>query len=322
MIQFVYKLTLLSLIVIITSCANDLSITKNNGFCIASYNTENLFDTLNNPTTYDDDFTPNGKMHYDTYRYNNKIRHIAQVINDLNSTSPIAIMALNEIENETVLIDLIKELNTPLFYIQHKGNDPRGIDNALLYDTAFFRPIYSKQIVIPHLHTRNILYTKGILQADTVHVFVNHWPSRSGGKDESEYKRLAASAILQFHLDSILQLNPKANIVFLGDFNDDATNKSLSTLLNNRPFTTFTNSTNVASYKYKSDWTMLDHIIYTNTFTTKYTINENVFITNYLLEIDKKYGKEKPYRSYNGSQYIDGYSDHLPIYIALKQKNK
>ena len=78
---------------------------------IAFYNVENLFDTINDPKTWDDDRTPKGKDRWTSIIYNKKIENIARVISDIGSeltNSSPSIIGLCEIENKRVLIDLIK----------------------------------------------------------------------------------------------------------------------------------------------------------------------------------------------------------------------
>ena len=78
---------------------------------IAFYNLENLFDTIDNPVISDDEFTPKGEKNYNSTIYNSKLQHLATVISqlgsDINPDGP-AILGIAEIENDTVLNDLIK----------------------------------------------------------------------------------------------------------------------------------------------------------------------------------------------------------------------
>lgn len=300
------------------SCSQSTQTKKLSSVSIVSYNTENLFDTINKPNTFDDDFTPKGKMRYDSYRYFKKLKHIAEVLNDIDSRSPILLLGLNEVENNAVLNDLANELNSNLSVIHKETDDVRGIDNALLYNSDYFTPIKTELIKIKSLkNSRGILYTKGIFDDDTIHAFVNHWSSRSGGVEQTNYKRQYASATLKTATDSILNENPSSQIILLGDFNDDEASSSIKSFINNSFIDCIKGNDSIASYKYKKDWVMLDHIMLNQKFDSIYTIESYIYKSKAILEKDKKHGGLKPFRTYIETNYIDGYSDHLPIYITL-----
>ncbi len=53
------------------------AIGQSKGSGIVFYNVENLFDTIDNPDTYDEDFTPSSKLSYNTERYRTKLNHIS-----------------------------------------------------------------------------------------------------------------------------------------------------------------------------------------------------------------------------------------------------
>ena len=50
---------------------------------IAFYNVENLFDTINDPKTWDDDRTPKGRDRWTSVIYEKKLKNIAKVIADI-----------------------------------------------------------------------------------------------------------------------------------------------------------------------------------------------------------------------------------------------
>ena len=214
---------------------------------IAFYNVENLFDTIDDPKTNDDDRTPNGKDKWTNEIYSLKSKSIAKVISeigkDIVGTSP-SIVGLCEIENKRVLVDLLKneELINEGYSIAHfDSQDERGVDVALLFKKNRFRPTFAKAYPL-YLkrengetdYTRDHLLVSGFLDNEMVHFIVNHWPSRSGGRMRSEQGRIEAGILNRKIIDSILLVNPKAKIVNMGDFNDNPTDKSVKpTLLTN-----------------------------------------------------------------------------------------
>ena len=79
--------------------------------------------------------------------------------------------------------------------------------------------------------TDDVLWVKGILNGDTIHVFVNHWPSRVGGEQRSAPGRFAAAQVNKNFIDSIEKYKPDAKIIVMGDLNDDPVNESVTKVL-------------------------------------------------------------------------------------------
>ncbi len=77
---------------------------------VAFYNLENLFDTENDPLTYDDDRTPDGKDHWTEEIYQDKLKNMAKVMAEIGaevSGNTPAIIGVCETENRKVLEDLV-----------------------------------------------------------------------------------------------------------------------------------------------------------------------------------------------------------------------
>lgn len=316
-----------------------------NDYKIMFYNVENLFDTENDSLTNDEEFLPDGERFWNKHKYYTKLNHIYKVIIALGKWEPPAIIGICEIENRKVLSDLVN--NTPLVKYEYKilhrdSPDRRGIDVAMLYREDYFEPLHTEFITIhmpedPEFKTRDILYTKGIAKgADTLHVFINHWPSRWGGQLESEDKRIFVAQKLRLKVDSLLALNPNSNIILTGDFNDYPANKSISVVLgaisnldsieNTNLYnlsSVFGQFENVGSHKYQGEWGVLDQVIVSGALLNQsnriYTSTNDIFIfnENFLLEPDDAYTGMRPKRNFTGFKYNEGFSDHLPTYIQL-----
>lgn len=310
------------------------------------YNVENLFDTENDSLTNDDEFTPDGARFWTKKKYWEKLHHIATTIVAIGGWSPPDIIGLCEVENRQVLDDLCKksELKNLNYSIIHKESpDKRGIDVALLYQKSTFVPLFYKALKVdfpfsPGSTTRDILYVCGKTKNhDTLHVFVNHWPSRWGGQLESESRRMQAANVLRSEIDSIFTENAKAKIVIMGDFNDYPENKSITDVL--KAGANFDNivsgelynlsafikkTTGLGSLKYEGEWGILDQIIVSGGLLTAQTglrtSKENAYIFNadFLLTDDEAYAGKKNFRTYSGYTYLGGYSDHLPVLIDLE----
>ena len=99
------------------------------------YNTENLFDTIDNPDTRDEDFTPSGKLKYNDERYEQKLENLAQVINSAFEKSSPSIIGLCEVENKAVVQALIDRIEGQYQVVHFESPDFRGIDNAIAFAT-------------------------------------------------------------------------------------------------------------------------------------------------------------------------------------------
>jgi len=203
---------------------------------IVFYNTENLFHPSNDSVKSDDDFTPSGKYHWTYNRYYRKISNLGKLFVAIGEGNLPAIIGLCEVENRKVLNDLLKGSvlrKSPYKIIHKESPDLRGIDVALIYDPEKFAPdkyeyINVNNTAIPELITREILFVSGKFHKEMpCHIFVNHWPSRRGGKLASDKKRIHVAKILKQYIDSCFMKDLKSNIIILGDFNDEPDDVSL-----------------------------------------------------------------------------------------------
>lgn len=320
---------------------------------IAFYNLENLFDTINDPLKFDE---ASPIMEMTTGRaetYKKKIRNMARVISeigtDLAQNSP-AIIGVSEIENRQVLEDLVNDpLLLPKDYgiIHYESPDARGIDVALLYQKALFRPVSegSHEVTIfddisrDRVYTRDQLLVSGELEGELLHVIVNHWPSRSGGEARSRPKRMAAAQVNKHLLDSLQAIDPYAKIFTMGDLNDDPTNSSLKKVLKAEgnknkvkfkglynPYEAMFKKEGLGTTAYRDAWSLFDQILVTKPliekdYSTFRFYKAGIFNKNYLTN---KYGKYKgyPLRSFAGGSFTDGFSDHFPVYIYVIREVK
>lgn len=312
---------------------------------IGFYNQENLFDTIDDPHKNDNEFLPTAKNNWNTEKYNNKINHMAKVIAGMNEGKGPDVLGMCEVENATVLTDLTRDnqlVKMKYAYVHIEGPDERSIDNALLYQSKKFNlvsavayPVVFKENL--KSKTRDILLVKLTDKKSkaTFVVLVNHFPSRVGGQKESEAKRLNAAAVLRAIYDSINKVDPTLPVVMMGDFNDEPSDTSISGVLqargmvaelkNNDLFnTTYAlKEQKLGSHFYRGEWTALDQIILSNNMvncTGKLCYipqSVNYIKQDWMLETEGKF-KGAPLRTFAGQKYLNGYSDHLPIYILVE----
>ena len=310
------------------------------GIRVMFYNVENLFHPSNDSLKNDDEFTPEGLKYWSYYRYIKKLNNIAKNVIAVGEWSPPAIVGLCEIEDIQCLNDLIYKTPLKTFgykIIHQESKDKRGIDVALLYRPEYIKidSFNSFELKFPSdsRPSRDILYIKGLCHKDTLHCFVNHWPSRYGGQLATESKRNYAASILKSKFDSIQKQNSKAFILAMGDFNDYPDDNSLKNILKAQKDTNNLSALDLINLmiqfenilgtnKYQHQWHILDQFIINpsllkhNSLNTQFNLVK-IFRPSWLL-IDEKDGfGKKPFRTYNGYKYIDGFSDHLPIYLDI-----
>ena len=307
------------------------------------YNVENLFDTKDDTLKNDDEFLPEGERHWDNHIFYKKLNNTAKVIISVGGWQAPAMVGLCEIENRYVLNQLVYE--TPLknfgYSIIHRESpDWRGIDVAMLYRKELFTPdtffIISVHFPFdPNSATRDILYVKGRLDDDTIHLFINHWPSRYGGYMETKPKREFVAGLVRHKVDSLFNENPENKIIIMGDLNDGPTDESVSGVLKALPETVdsccrlinlmaqYDADKSIGTLKYHENWDVFDQVIVSSSLlkdSTGLHIEKEkalIFKPDYLLEKDDRFMGEKPFRTFNGFDYNGGFSDHLPVYVDL-----
>lgn len=311
------------------------------------YNFENLFDPENDSLTNDEEFTPGGARYYTKTKMYQKINNIARVVLALGEGNLPAIVGACEIENRNVLDKLVRYSPLRNFHygvVHYESPDPRGIDVGLLYRRDLFIPLYSRPIPVTFdsaglQRTRDILYVKGTLPGgDTLHCFVNHWPSRYGGVQATIIRRRQAARVLKRVTDSICAARPGAMFVVMGDLNDDPDDPSVRDDLQAR-FLKEISTMAACDYvnlmwecmkpgaegtlKHQNHWNVFDQLMVPAVMVngeSRWQVKEaaaKAFRGDFLFEPDETWGGRKLFRTYVGFKYTGGYSDHLPVYLDL-----
>ena len=293
-----------------------------------SFNVENLFDCQHDTLKNDTEWLPDGKNRWSKTRYWRKLNHIAQEVIACGETDGgwmlPDLVALCEVENDTVMRDLTRRsalCNARYEYVMTDSPDPRGIDVALMYSPFSFSLIHHHAIrvtPVKGMHPpRDILYVRGrVMGGDTLHVYVVHAPSRSGGERATRSHRLAVAHRLCASLDSLHQCSPHAKVIIAGDFNDYHQAPSLALLAGKGMVDVSEKAQGTygakATYRFQGEWGSLDHIFVSPSLANSLQ-DCRVFDAPFVVEEDEKYGGIKPFRTYLGPRYLGGYSDHLPL---------
>ena len=299
--------------------------------------THNLFDIFDDPDTLDDDYTPLGEKKWTYKRYKHKIKKMSQVLSKIgieHTQTPPALIGLAEIENKSVIDDLVKSKDLKEFhynYVHYNSPDERGIDVGLLYQKKSFELLDSKPYTVfiynengRRDYTRDILLVKGKLKGDLLYIIVNHWPSRREGLEESVFKRMAAAERVLEIVAEIKEETTDPKIIVMGDFNDGYDTASIKHLVKNQFYNPMERlkTKGDGSSVYNNEWYLFDQIIFSNNFLEDQTTG---FCFKYADVYDPKFirtwrGKHKnePHRTFIGKWHQGGYSDHFPVYAYLE----
>lgn len=283
-------------------------------FRVATWNLENAFDTAHDEGKDDYEFLPTSKRQWNSYRYWRKLRGITQTLAAMELP---ALIGLQEVENDTVLRDLTRR--TALWparykYIITNSLDNRGIDVALLYNPKIFSLLSWKSVRIPtskdeQSPTRDILLASGIVYKDTLHVCIVHLPSRRNNNRATQKRRTSAITCICNILDSL----EGKNIIVMGDFNAEPGDQ-MFTPLNSRIHTLLPTDKKTlydkrGTYYFRGIWGFLDHILVSPRLH-KFSLGEAQECRfHWLLRTSKRI----PHRTYGGTSYLGGISDHLPL---------
>lgn len=178
-------------------------------FAVATYNVENLFDMKADGTEYAE-YIPNFKGWTKT-AYEIKLSNIAKVIKDMNA----AVVALEEVENENALNDLLAKLakdGAPYPYHAITKAEKSAVQSVLI--SRFKILSYEELKVGNHRGERPILKAKLEVGNNELIIYVNHWKAKTG----PESRRIEFARTL---VADIRKLPDGADFLVLGDFNSN-----------------------------------------------------------------------------------------------------
>lgn len=315
---------------------------------VVFWNIENFFDTINDPEVRDDEFTPEGPKAWTGAKYMKKLANVERVLFDMaaiDKNYPV-VVGFSEVETRSVLEDIVATPRmAPASYriVHYDSPEARGVDVAFIYRPDQFKlegsfPVKADVPELPNFRTRDILTMWGTIEGEPFYFMVTHWPSRLGGKDASEFKRVALGEQMRRMADSVLQANPATKIVMMGDFNDDPIDPSMDEALGARPYikklekgdlyNPYTEMflAGLGTLAYGDAWNIFDNIVVSenlaNGSTGRLKLQRakgskyygNIFRAHYLFQKEGQY-KGYPLRTFVGNTFQGGYSDHLPVYI-------
>jgi endonuclease/exonuclease/phosphatase family metal-dependent hydrolase len=307
-------------------------------FFIGGWNLENLFDTKDDPSVKgDEQYTPESAKHWTKERLDIKLTNLAKVISKMNDGKGPDVLGICEVENRDVaqmLVEKLKSLGRKYEIVHQDSPSERGIDCAIIYDSAVFT------LDTPQFHhvdagdTRDIVEAKLRRNGNNLYVFMDHWPS----KFHDESFRDKAADVLRKRIDSLLAADPKVDIIALGDFNDEPDEDALKSHLraakteDHLPPGALLDTTapikadGKGTIVYKNKWELLDHVIIspglldTAGFHWKKGSTRRIDFPELIFHPRGKDQIDRPNQSYTRNDFHKtGYSDHLPVGCTIEQ---
>ena len=317
----------------------------------AFWNLENLFDADDDPDNEgDDEYLPANEWTQE--RYALKIGHLAEAIDALD----VDVLGVCEVENRRTLEDLVSHAAIAArgYQIAHLDSpDLRGIDLALLVAAPLgitgdpvLHPIDLGEGVRP---TRGVLEVQLQIQSRPLTVLVNHWPSRYGGREVSAPRREMAAtvvrALIDGHMRTAAQDGREAEVLVMGDFNDDPFDASVHDVLGAvrerrtvaHPYNLLTQNDKQTSPRlYNPTWSLFaegDHGTYYYWNDWTWNVFDQIIVSpgrldgqgldyvegsvrahapDFLRDTEKNAQRPARFRKFRGT-WEEGYSDHFAI---------
>lgn len=307
-------------------------------FNIMFYNVENLFDTVDDTLTGDDEFLPEGERRWTNSRYHQKTEGLSRVIAAAGGWDLPLMVGLCEVENANAVSDLAYRTilgKAGYGFIHRDSPDSRGIDLALLYRRDQVSILESRSWVPDTgegetFSSRNLLYVRSVIKGDTLHMILCHWPSRRGGILAAEPLRERMAWLVCEKIDSLQSLaDNKAAIIVTGDFNAEPDDPVMTIMTEGGRMVNMSrdlDGRDVGSYRFQGKWEMIDQVLVSPAMSDGTGAFETcpdqfrVIDLPFLLKDDPDYPGKRPFSTYRGFTWEGGYSDHLPVMVTVRQR--
>lgn len=305
---------------------------EKDGTLVMFWNLENFFDWTDQGTGESDrEFSSMGERHWTRKKFYAKCDAISKTMMwmaDRYGRMP-DVAGFAEVENRRVLKMLLEStlLRKYGYEIVHfESGDRRGIDVALIYRTEVFDKV-GESVRTPEsegekMDTRDILTVKLRRKSDgeNVNFIVNHHPSKFGGSKASEGRRTVVMKSLSELCDSLLKSPENAEIVAMGDFNDNPDGEQFALLegiLVNK--SGILHEEGEGTIRYEGRWDLIDMFFTSPDLAGRSEMH--IERVPFLMMRERKHPGEKPFRTYSGPRYIGGVSDHCPIILWISESN-
>lgn len=316
-----------------------MNVTKNVGSeFIMFYNVENLLMADRKPS-FRGERGASGLRNWNSWRYEQKLSKILsvfQLFEVKNAQLPVFI-GLSEVQGEKPLEEFVNKapLTGRYGYVHYRSLDERGVDTALLFDKGKAELLSSEPLTFifeiedqdPENYdkTRDILHTKFSIKGEIVNIFVCHLPSRR----EKDVNKPRRDFIMSKLRETVLNLLKKKNeaVIVMGDFNSNPDDEALTNLLYDderkqilkNPYNNLYLNKKFSTFHYAEgllyDQIFLSGHFFESSFTLQFR-NADIFCPQEISSRDRRF-VGRPFRTYAGTRYLGGYSDHFPVAVEF-----
>lgn len=314
---------------------------------IAFWNLENLFDIENSPRRSDKLQRTIGQdlRGWTQALLDRKIGQLASIISRMNGGRGPEMLGVCEVENDHVmnlLVQALAPLGRNYTVAHHDMSDGRGIDVGFIYDANLFtfEALFS-HFVMRRTATRDLLQVNFRTRNGRLFVVVgNHWPSRSGGMLESAgYRAIAGETLAYFHQRILEVHGAETPVLAMGDFNDEAFDRSLvDYAFSTRSRTKVVNATTARFFNLM--WPLMGQglgTLYFDNFPNildQFLANKNLVKANTPIQVLSEsveivrfpemisageYPKPIPFGGMGKPVNQNGFSDHFPIVVTIRE---
>lgn len=260
---------------------------------IAYYDLDHFHDTVPALFYDDSDYTPAGRLAWDTERYRRKVRNTAAVVDSMR----LPLVALWSVENEAVVRDIAAACQGDYSYLHRTLNSFDGMDFALLYYGDLFEPYYDEP-------GRRYLYIEGVLHRPARRI-TGH-PGVPTRTDTVGLVLCSDTRMAEWVVRDLREERPGVKLLVAGRSSSlDPAAFGLYDALE-RPA-----RSGRGNVRRRDGWQMRDRILADTALRTR---PGDVFARRYLF--DPKTGTPRP--TYVKRHYEGGYSYALPVFVYLE----
>ena len=309
---------------------------------IMFYNVENLFVADEKPMRKVHQAV-SGLRNWNESRFQNKlfkIAHVFELVKEEKGSMP-CLIGLSEVQGSKPIEELLKQkpFDETYSFIHYESMDERGVDVALLYNRSKIEIVSSQPISFffevddqdPENYdtTRDVLHCKLKYRGAIINVFVLHMPSKREN-DVNKPKRIYMVNELKERINALI--GEGESVIVMGDFNENPDDENSRRLIFNKenteilinPFFEMFKSRMFSTFHFKFGL-LFDQIIMSKDFTSaalplKY-VSAEVFNHQKISNWDKRF-KGRPFRTFAGTRYLGGYSDHFPVIATFQHTKK
>ena len=233
---------------------------------MGTYNVENFWDDISDNSVPYEDFGAETSNWYADEMYLSKAKNVAQAIALAGTPDILVLQEIESADNNSRSLEFLKsevsELGYKFFALgQQNPNDPTAVTTAVIskYPIVSNNRLNfanSQRSSRQELNTLSSARDPQVVTIDVmgtlVRVYASHWKSRLGDFASGDAMRFAIARLIKTDIDDVRAANPELDIVVMGDFNSNQTERPL--LLGLQNSSSIEEVKNIASFQTYNLW--------------------------------------------------------------------